>query len=540
MVQPNIHDKESEQAMEKDTGCENTEQVDRRLPLQNERLERGEINNQTWRLGHFSRPLLRISPPNSSDGIATIPSIRITEQLLHVHSDAIRNQAFTNIICNSNGIDNATNKNENRDQNNQLCRRHSSPPPEQRIFKEHDLEGNRNIDIFRIHNEYRKERDRTKSNSDFSRMGMKSSECNSQNETEDAFTPSTLSIQYEKMDKDRNRDNCKINSEINRKTKLSKTVILRSFTLPKHNGSSESISCKTERMEYNDHNEQNGNTRYKLLDSETQGEHSSTININTTTSDNDNGCSTKWMAFNTRERTGNDSNGSWNLEQQISQVNEQQQGNQGYNLRLTKFHQTQKNLRIQSLAIRSDNSTAVFDIRKWRASTSLIKEIKQVHQTIEKLGIQIQITHLPGVKNEITDALSRLQRAGDYKLKEKILKHACLQMNLNPTIDLFSQNFNNLLPRFMSTTRGHGETAIDALNQTQKKELPWIHPPIPLLSAVLKKIREEQIEAMIIAPLWPGQIWYTELVNENARTLMLGCRLLKFCENKSIVGFKFI
>ncbi|KAA6362794.1 MAG: hypothetical protein EZS28_041680, partial [Streblomastix strix] len=84
MVQPNIHDKESERAMEKDTGCENTEQVDHRLPLQNERLERGETNNQTWRLGHFSRPLLRISPPNSSDGIATIPSIRITEQLLHV------------------------------------------------------------------------------------------------------------------------------------------------------------------------------------------------------------------------------------------------------------------------------------------------------------------------------------------------------------------------------------------------------------------------------------------------------------------------
>ncbi|KAA6356942.1 MAG: hypothetical protein EZS28_047531 [Streblomastix strix] len=72
------------------------------------------------------------------------------------------------------------------------------------------------------------------------------------------------------------------------------------------------------------------------------------------------------------------------------------------------------------------------------------------------------------------------------------------------------------------SNRGHGEIAIDALNQTWKKELPWIHPLIPLLSAVLKKIREVQIEAMIIAPLWPGQIWHTEQVNENARSLMLG------------------
>ncbi|KAA6398233.1 MAG: hypothetical protein EZS28_006240 [Streblomastix strix] len=187
---------------------------------------------------------------------------------------------------------------------------------------------------------------------------------------------------------------------------------------------------------------------------------------------------------------------------------------------LRSFAKTLKNSRVQSLAIRSDNSTAVFDIRKWSASTSLIKEIKQIHKTIEKKGIQIQTTHLPGVKNEIADALSRLSSAGDYKLKEKIFQQTCLQMNLNPTIDLLSQHFINLLPRLISTIRGHGELAIDTLNQTWKYELPWIHPPIPLLPAVLKKIREEQIEAMIIAPLWPDQIWYTQRVNENSQSLM--------------------
>ncbi|KAA6359614.1 MAG: hypothetical protein EZS28_044859 [Streblomastix strix] len=173
---------------------------------------------------------------------------------------------------------------------------------------------------------------------------------------------------------------------------------------------------------------------------------------------------------------------------------------------LRSFAKTLKNSRVQSLAIRSDNSTAIFDIRKWRASTSLIKEIKKVHQTIEKLRIQIQITHLPGVKNEIADALSRLSKAGEYKLKSKIFQQTCLQMNLNPTINLFSQHFNNLLPRFMSTIREHGEIAIDALIPVWNKQFLSIHLHIHLHPAVLKKIREEQIEAMIIAPLWPGQI----------------------------------
>ncbi|KAA6380626.1 MAG: hypothetical protein EZS28_023846 [Streblomastix strix] len=75
----------------------------------------------------------------------------------------------------------------------------------------------------------------------------------------------------------------------------------------------------------------------------------------------------------------------------------------------------------QSPVIGSNNNTAVYDIWKLR-SIILLKEIKPVHQTVAKLGIQIQITHLPGVKNEIADALSRLSRAGDYKLKEKIFQ----------------------------------------------------------------------------------------------------------------------
>ncbi|KAA6367093.1 MAG: hypothetical protein EZS28_037381 [Streblomastix strix] len=181
-----------------------------------------------------------------------------------------------------------------------------------------------------------------------------------------------------------------------------------------------------------------------------------------------------------------------------------------------------KKQRIKSLVIRSDNSTAVFDIYKQRTTITLIKKIKHVYKTIEKLGIQIQITYLPEVKNEIADAQNRLSKAGDYKLKEKIFLQTCLQMNLNPTIDLFSQQFNNLLPRFMSPIRGHGEIAIDALNQAWKKEFHWIHPLILLIQIIQMKIGEDKIREMIIVPLWPSQMLHTELVNQNVQYLILG------------------
>ncbi|KAA6374180.1 MAG: hypothetical protein EZS28_030291, partial [Streblomastix strix] len=120
--------------------------------------------------------------------------------------------------------------------------------------------------------------------------------------------------------------------------------------------------------------------------------------------------------------------GTWNKRQVKLSCNNREI--QAITQGLRSFAKTLKNLRVQSQTIRSDNSTTVFDIRQCRASISLIKEIKQVHQTIEKLGIQIQIIHFPRVKNEIADALSRLSRVGDYKLKERIFRQICLQMKL--------------------------------------------------------------------------------------------------------------
>ncbi|KAA6389398.1 MAG: hypothetical protein EZS28_015071 [Streblomastix strix] len=155
--------------------------------------------------------------------------------------------------------------------------------------------------------------------------------------------------------------------------------------------------------------------------------------------------------FKTRERTGNDCDGSKNLKQKASEINKQQQRNRSYNLIPTKFRKVFQTLRIQSFATRSYKNAAIFDIRKWSTSIPLMKEITLIHQTIEKIGTLIQIIHLSRVNNETVDAQSRLSGTGDYKLKGNIFQQIRLQMNLNLTIDFFSQHFSNFPPRFMST-----------------------------------------------------------------------------------------
>jgi hypothetical protein len=42
-------------------------------------------------------------------------------------------------------------------------------------------------------------------------------------------------------------------------------------------------------------------------------------------------------------------------------------------LGLASFARTFESLQIKSLAVRSDNSTAVFDIKKWKAPTTLLR-----------------------------------------------------------------------------------------------------------------------------------------------------------------------
>ncbi|KAA6368914.1 MAG: hypothetical protein EZS28_035560 [Streblomastix strix] len=88
---------------------------------------------------------------------------------------------------------------------------------------------------------------------------------------------------------------------------------------------------------------------------------------------------------------------------------------------LRSFTKVIKNSRIQSITIRCNNCIAVFDIKKWRATSTLIKEIRKGYQIKEWFGILISITRLLGVKNEIADSLRRYSSLGDQKIKKKFL-----------------------------------------------------------------------------------------------------------------------
>ncbi|KAA6380346.1 MAG: putative Transposon Ty3-I Gag-Pol polyprotein [Streblomastix strix] len=196
---------------------------------------------------------------------------------------------------------------------------------------------------------------------------------------------------------------------------------------------------------------------------------------------------------------------------------------QAIHLGIIAFARVCKELQITNLLIRSDNSKAVFDLRRLRATDTLAQAVKEIYLTCQHLNIKIITQHVPGKMNMIADALSRLCRSGDYHLHPSYLDQIRMIWNIKPTLDLLASSTTKLLPRYVTANiRDQQAQWIDAFSNTWTNEILLVHPPIPILSRVISYLNNETTLAIVIAPWWPGQPWFTSLMNQSSRYLILG------------------
>ncbi|KAA6398972.1 MAG: putative Transposon Ty3-I Gag-Pol polyprotein [Streblomastix strix] len=174
---------------------------------------------------------------------------------------------------------------------------------------------------------------------------------------------------------------------------------------------------------------------------------------------------------------------------------------QAIHLGIIAFARVCKELQITNLLIRSDNSTAVFDLRRLRATDTLAPAVKDIYLTCQHLNIKIITQHVPGKINIIADALSSLCRSGDYHLHPSYLDQIKILKNIQPTLDLFSSSTTKLLLRYMSANiRDQQAQWIDAFSNTWTNEILLVHPPIQILSRVISYLNNEATLAIVIAP----------------------------------------
>ena len=81
-----------------------------------------------------------------------------------------------------------------------------------------------------------------------------------------------------------------------------------------------------------------------------------------------------------------------------------------------------------------------------------------------------------------------------------------------PSIDLFATAQNKKLPVYCCPFPDINAFQVDALSISWKGMYAYAFPPPILIPKVLQKIREEMSIVLLIAPMWPRQSWYPQMI----------------------------
>jgi hypothetical protein len=104
---------------------------------------------------------------------------------------------------------------------------------------------------------------------------------------------------------------------------------------------------------------------------------------------------------------------------------------------------------IRAIAVRTDNMVTVYNLRHQRApGGKLLQATRAIFSVLTKLNTRILVSHVPGEDNALTDALSRMDTAGDYELLPDVFRDDARALGSNPTIDLLASRYHHKLARF--------------------------------------------------------------------------------------------
>ena len=178
--------------------------------------------------------------------------------------------------------------------------------------------------------------------------------------------------------------------------------------------------------------------------------------------------------------------------------------------------------------LRTDNTSVACYLNKQGGvrSPSLSEAAEKILLWCRQKEIVISAQHVPGCLNVIADQLSRGRaiRHTEWTLAEEVLKPVW-SLWFKPMVDLFASRYNHRLPIYVSPVRDESAWAVDALSISWTNLLGYAFPPFAILSKVIRKARIENARLILIAPWWPAQPWFPDLlalIHEPAVLLTLG------------------
>ena len=182
-------------------------------------------------------------------------------------------------------------------------------------------------------------------------------------------------------------------------------------------------------------------------------------------------------------------------------------------LGLRAFSQSLENARV---ALMSDNMSAVAYLRNQGGTNSLAMSdlATDICLWSEKRVMTLVPRYLPGHLNVLADHLSRRGQIlkTEWSLNQTVADRIFRAWG-RPFVDLFALGKNTKLAIYVSPIREETSWKVDSLVQNWNGLYAYAYPPTSLIRACLNKVRTENVEIVLIAPGWPNQEWFPDLLD---------------------------
>lgn len=216
-----------------------------------------------------------------------------------------------------------------------------------------------------------------------------------------------------------------------------------------------------------------------------------------------------WGAFNVK--TSISTGGRWNDAEAIFPINHLEL--------LAIFYALQafcSDLRNTHVSIQSDSTCAIAYINNMGGIASLRMDqlALEIWQWCLDRELFISASFIPGLWNSFADFASRnFSDSTEWMLKRDLFVRLCEQ-SFHPDVDLFASRINYQIERFVSWFPQPGAWRYDAFSFSWKNLTPYIFAPFTLISRILNKIVEDEVEkALLVVPHWSAQSWFPVLLS---------------------------
>ena len=167
------------------------------------------------------------------------------------------------------------------------------------------------------------------------------------------------------------------------------------------------------------------------------------------------------------------------------------------------------------LLVLSDNKTCISYVSKMGGMQSELRDkiCRDIWNFVFNNNMWLSISFIPGRENWDADLASRqLNPLTELTLLQELFESVCMELEFFPSIDMMASRLNNKCKQYFSYCPDPFCVGVNVFCTAWSHTNMYIFSPFSLNSRVLAKIEVDGGTALIVAPAWEAQPWYSHLL----------------------------